>query len=366
VVSAWDAGTPSVRNGSIAGRFDTTPGSRSSISLTASDKEPAVIPTRRDVEHRLTSTCRKWQTWIASRRYTGRGSDAVHRRGLALKLLVHAPTGAVAAAATTSLPEDLGGERNWDYRFCWLRDSAFMMNALLALGCAPEADALFWWLMQASQLTHPRLQVLYRLDGGASAPEHTLDGYDGYRGSPPVRVGDGAVDQLQLDIYGDLMHRAWLYASSGRSLDAEVGRRLARTATLVSRIWRERDAGLWEVRSEPQHFTQSKMMCRVALDRAIQLAELGQLPGDDITRWRIEADAITDCDDSGWGPARHNSYARHAGTDELDAGLLLGVLFAFAPPDDDRLASTVEAIRRELTRGVFVSRYTGEDGLGGT
>jgi len=366
VLNAWDAGTPAVRGHTIAGRLDTTPGSSSCITLAATDKEPAVIPTRRDVEKRLASTCAAWIAWTASRRYSGPWSDAVYRSGLALKLLVHAPTGAVAAAATTSLPEELGGERNWDYRFCWLRDSAFIMNALLRLGCSPEADAFFWWLMQASQLTHPRLQVLYRLDGGTSAPEQTIAAYRGYRGSRPVRVGNGAADQLQLDIYGDVMHTAWLYVNAGNKLDHDLGRRLARTATLVSRIWRKPDAGLWEVRSEPQHFTQSKMMCRVALSRAIQLAELGHLPDDDIARWRTEAEAISDFVDSRCWSSRHNSYARYAGSDELDAGLLLGVLFAFAEPSDDRLVKTVEAVRRELAHGPFVARYTGDDGLRGT
>jgi GH15 family glucan-1,4-alpha-glucosidase len=366
VITAWDAGTPAVAAGAIAGRFETSPGSRSTIALAAADKEPVVIPTRRDVERRLETTCRAWNAWTESRCYSGRWSDAVKRSGLALKLLVHAPTGAVAAAPTTSLPEEPGGERNWDYRFCWLRDSAFIMNALLHLGCAPEADAFFWWLMQASQITQPRLQVLYRLDGGASAPEHTIAAYSGYRGSRPVRVGNGAVDQLQLDVYGDVMQTAWLYVDARGELDRDLGRRLAKTATLVSHIWREPDAGLWEVRSEPQHFTQSKMMCRVALDRAIRLAELGRLPDDDISRWRSEVDAISEFVETQCWSRKHNSYARSAGSDEIDAGLLLGVLFSYAQPHDERLAGTVEAVRRELAHGPFVSRYTGEDGLGGT
>jgi GH15 family glucan-1,4-alpha-glucosidase len=366
VLNAWEAGTPSFQSGAIAGRFDTAPDSRSILALAATDKEPAIIAGRHDVDRRLASTCNAWNEWTASRRYTGPWSDAVNRSGLALKLLVHAPTGAVAAAATTSLPEDLGGERNWDYRFCWLRDSAFIMNALLQLGCTPEADAFFWWLMQASQLTHPRLQVLYRLDGGASAAEHIIGAYSGYRGSRPVRIGNGAVDQLQLDIYGDVMHTAWLYVNAGQTLDVEVGRRLAKTATLVSDIWRQPDAGLWEVRSQPRHFTQSKMMCRVALERAIQLAERDHLPDRDIGRWRAEVEAITDfVDGQCWSPLQ-KSYTRHAGTDELDAGLLLGVLFGYAEPDDHRLVSTVEAVRRELAHGPFVSRYTGEDGLRGS
>jgi GH15 family glucan-1,4-alpha-glucosidase len=365
VINAWDAGSLTVTRGAIGARFVTSPGSRSIIVLSATNREPAVIPTRAEVERRLTGTCATWRDWTASRSYAGPWSEEVLRSGLVLKLLVHAPSGAIVAAPTTSLPEELGGERNWDYRFCWLRDSAFIMNALLQLGCAPEADAFFWWLMQASQLTHPRLRVLYRLDGGASTPEQTIAGYDGYRGSRPVRVGNRAVDQLQLDIYGDVLHMAWLYVRAGHGLDREIARRLANTATLVTRIWRRPDAGLWEVRSEPQHFTQSKMMCWVALDRAIRLAEQGELPARDVPRWRAEAQAITRfINDNCWS-SRHNSFTRHAGSDELDAGLLLGVLFAYGNPQDGRLAGTVEAIRRELSTGPFVARYVGHDGLRG-
>ena len=172
------------------------------------------MPARDDVDGRVSETVSTWQRWSAGLTATGPWKDAVERSALTLKLLLSAASGAVAAASTTSLPETIGGERNWDYRYCWIRDSAFTLDALLHLGCAPEANAFFWWLMHASQLTHPRLRVLYRMDGGPDAKERLLN-LGGYRGSTPVRIGNGAVDQLQLDIYGDLLQAAWTLRRGG-------------------------------------------------------------------------------------------------------------------------------------------------------
>jgi GH15 family glucan-1,4-alpha-glucosidase len=316
------------------------------------------------VATRLAETSTFWAKWAADRSYERRWRDAVVRSALALKLLVHAPSGAVAAAATTSLPESIGGERNWDYRFCWIRDSAFVLRVLLELGCSTEADAFFWWLMHASQLTRPRLQVLYRLDGTAHAPERTLE-LEGYERSGPVRTGNGAVDQAQFDIYGDLMHTAWVYAAAGRPLDRDVGRRLVGIADLVCQVWSEADAGIWEVRSEPRHFTQSKMMCWVALDRACRLAGDGHIPGEGASRWRREANLIRAfVEDRCWSPSKR-SYVRFADTEDLDASLLFAVLFGYAGPPD-RLTSTVDAVRRELTDGPLVHRYFADDGLPGS
>ncbi|CAM02896.1 glycosyl hydrolase, family 15 [Saccharopolyspora erythraea NRRL 2338] len=293
VVRSFEAGTDEVDAHTIRGSFETSAGSSSLIALCAAHQEPLLFPTRGELDARFEQTVAAWERWAETRTYTGPWGHAVIRSALALKLLVHAPSGAVAAAATTSLPEQLGGERNWDYRFSWVRDSAFTLAALLRLGCAPEAHAYFWWLSHATQLTHPRLQPLYRLDGGAHAPERTLP-LDGYRGSRPVRIGNAAGGQLQLDIYGELLETAWLYAQGGGELDPGIGRRLAKTADLVCRIWREPDAGIWEVRSKPAQFTQSKMMCWVALDRAARLADRGLIPGHHRRRWGEHAAAIAD------------------------------------------------------------------------
>jgi GH15 family glucan-1,4-alpha-glucosidase len=361
---SWGIGEPKVLAGSMCGTFEVNVGARAIFALSASHQEPLVLPSRRDVEARLAATSAVWQHWSGSLQTGSAWPTTVMRSALALKLLVHAPSGAIAAAATTSLPEVLGGERNWDYRFCWVRDSAFVLNALLRLGCFDEADAFFWWLMQASQLTHPRLGVLYRINGGADAREHTL-GLPGYRGSTPVRVGNDAAGQFQLDVYGDLLQAAWLYAEAGRPLDADIGVRLAEIADLVCEIWREPDAGLWEVRNERLHFTQSKMMCAVALDRALRLARVGSIPSRHAVRWRTEATAIRGfVDEQCWSVAK-GSYVRHVGTDELDASVLLGVLFGYDDPRAEKLLATVEAVRRELSHGPFVFRYSAEDGLSG-
>jgi GH15 family glucan-1,4-alpha-glucosidase len=186
------------------------------------------------------------------------------------------------------LPEQIAGARNWDYRFSWPRDAAFTLQALLALGCSREARAFFSWLLHASQLTHPRLQVLYRLDGRPEAQERELPPA-GYRGSAPVRVGNGAAAQRQLDVYGEVLGAAALYAGFAGGLDRDHGRRVGEIADFVCGLWRDPDAGIWEVRSEPAHFTQSKTMCAVALDRAVAFAEAGQVPAAHAGRWREEA-----------------------------------------------------------------------------
>jgi len=361
-VCSWDAGRPNVMPEEILGAFSTSPGSRAVIALSAAQREPLVFPARADVEGRLATTIDWWNSWTID--YDGPWHDGVERSALALKLLVHAPSGAVAAAATTSLPEALGGERNWDYRFSWVRDSAFILNALLQLGRSDEAEAFFWWVMHASQRTHPHLQVLYRLDGDSRAAEKSLD-LAGYRGSRPVRVGNGAAAQAQLDIYGDLLQAAWLFAEAGNSIDADIARRLAEIADLVCHIWTEPDAGLWEVRSGSEHFTQSKIMCWIALDRAIRLSERDVLPDARAEQWREQAKNIQEFVDEHCWSSTKRSYVRFAGSEELDASLLLGVLFEYVPLVEGRLEATVEAIRDGLAHGVFVYRYAGDDGLSG-
>ena len=362
-VCAWGAGEPVCDNGAISGHVELAAGRRALIAMPFAHQEPLVLPARAECEARLGATCADWRSWAHDRLYTGRWKHAVMRSLLTLKLLVYAPSGAVAAAVTTSLPEEIGGERNWDYLFSWVRDSAFTLAAFLQLGCPAEAHAYFWWLMHASQLTHPQLSVLYRLDGGRRTPEQTLS-WEGYRGSCPVRIGNAAVGQIQLDAYGELMQTAWLYAHATGCLDADVARRLAELADFVCACWREPDAGIWEVRSPPRHFTQSKMMCWVALDRAIDLAERGLLSTRHLPRWQTMRDQIRAFVETRCFSPRRNSYVRSADSEDLDAAVLLGHLYGYGG-DDHRMPATISTLDRRLRHGPYVDRYSGEDGLAG-
>jgi GH15 family glucan-1,4-alpha-glucosidase len=361
---SWESGQPEYGEQAITGRFSIDEGQVALLVLSAAHQEPLILPTREDVELRLQATARSWREWASAREYRGPWREAVIRSALVLKLLVYAPSGAIAAAATTSLPEKIGGERNWDYRFSWPRDAAFTLQALLALGCAPEARAFFSWILHASRLTHPCLQVLYRLDGRAEANEESLP-LAGYRGSRPVRVGNGAVDQTQLDVYGELLEAASRLASSTGALDRDHGRRLAETADFVCESWERPDAGIWETRSEPAQFIQSKMMCAVALTRACELADRGLLPATHNERWRREQERIRVFVETRGYSESKRSYVRSVGDEEVDASLLLAVLSGYDGPRAPRLLATVDAIRRELSRGPFVHRYLGEDGLAG-
>jgi GH15 family glucan-1,4-alpha-glucosidase len=361
-VCAWDAGSVRCDAAGMGADFEIREGGRATIAMITAHHEPLVFPGRAQAEGRAAATVDFWRGWAADLTYTGPWRDAVVRSALALKLLVFAPSGAIAAAPTTSLPEAIGGERNWDYRYSWIRDASFTLEALLQLGKQVEAKAFFWWFMHATRLTMPRLRVLYRLDGGANAAERTL-ALDGYRGSRPVRIGNGAAGQLQLDAYGELLDAAFVYASAGHPLGRDTARDLAGMADFVCRHWREPDSGIWEVRADPRHHTQSKAMCWVALDRAVRMAHMGWLPGQHSKRWNHEAANIR-CfiDDHCWSQAKR-SYVWYAGSEELDASLLLMAIMRYDPPESPRLRSTVDAVRRELASGPLLYRYTGDDGI---
>ncbi|PYQ79380.1 MAG: glycoside hydrolase family 15 protein [Acidobacteria bacterium] len=320
-------------------------GARALLALSTAYAEPLVFPTRQALEARLAYTISFWQSWVAGRGYDGPWRDPVTRSALVLKALIFAPSGASVAAPTTSLPEEIGGERNWDYRFCWIRDSSFLIDALLELNCYDETRSLFWWFMQATAITEPELHVLYRLDGGIGTTEHDLP-LAGYRGSRPVRVGNGALEQRQLAIY-------------------DTGRVLARIADYVCTIWQGPDSGIWEVRNGPFHFTHSKVMCWLALDRAGRLADRGELPARHRDRWRREADAIRAfVEGRCWSDAL-GSYSRIAGSSDVDASLLMLPIVGYGDPRGGRIAGTIDAVTRSLRHGDFVYRYRADDGVPG-
>jgi GH15 family glucan-1,4-alpha-glucosidase len=363
-VCHWNAGAPSLCGETVTSEFDVAAGERALMAVTLAHGEPLVMPPREHVLARLEKTTAFWRRWSEGGAYEGPWASGVRRSALVLKLLIFAPSGAASAAATTSLPEEIGGSRNWDYRFCWIRDSNFIIDALLELGCYDEARSLFWWFLHATARTLPALRVLYRLDGGQPGPEREI-ALSGYRRSAPVRVGNAAVEQMQLDIYGALFETARLYSEGHHRLDGDTGAVLARIADHVCRIWRQPDAGIWEVRNGPFQFTHSKVMCWVALDRACRLAETGELPSRHLEKWRTEASAIVDFVEQHCWSERQRSYTRIAGLDDVDASLLMLPIVGYGDARGARIQGTIEAIRRDLGHDDFVYRYRAADGVPG-
>jgi GH15 family glucan-1,4-alpha-glucosidase len=363
-LGAWNVGEVTANGSTIGGELNLREGDSAVLELSAANKEPAVLPSRDDVERRLAQTARFWPRWAGRIRYDGPWRDAVVRSVLALKLLVYAPSGAMVAAPTASLPEWVGGSRNWDYRLTWLRDASWALDALIRLGIDEEAHAFFWWFMHASRVTQPRLQILYKVDGSAHSKERELSELAGYRRSAPVRVGNGAADQVQLDVYGSVLDAIWLYVQDVGHVDGDTGKEIAKIADYVTEHWRDRDSGIWEVRAETTHFTQSKALCWVALDRACKLAE-GEFIPDRSDRWRAAADEIRAFVDAESWDAQRNSYVRAPDLRELDASLLTMAILSYDDPKDERLRGTVAAVERELRQGPFVYRYRGDDGVSG-
>lgn len=366
VLQTWEAGEPRIADGAIDAEFTLSAGSLALlvVSAIAISEGPLPCATRADVDARFDETIRQWQAWSDSSPYDGPWQDAVSRSGLVLKMLVHAPTGAIVAAPTTGLPETLGGSRNWDYRFCWLRDSSFAVDALMRLGDEEAAGRFFAWVMSASAAHHPRLHPFYRLDGSADIGQQPLD-VAGYRGSRPVLHGNGAVNQRQLGNYGDLFQAATLYADRGFDFDDNTRARLAGIADYVCEAWVERDSGIWELGTR-RHYTASKMQCWIALDRALKLSGEGKIPGGHAERWREAAGRIRDFVEERCWSEELGAYARSADGNELDAGVLVGVVMDYGTSDRQRFHRTVDRLREHLGTGPLLYRYTGTADTEGT
>jgi len=304
------------------------------------------------------TTLKFWQAWIGRSKYHGRWREMVKRSCLALKLLTFAPTGAIVAAPTTSLPESLGGGRNWDYRYTWIRDAAFTVYAFLHVGLTDEAEHFIRFLETrcGREEGGPGLQVLYGIDGRCSITEETLDHLEGYRGSRPVRIGNGAARQFQLDITGDLMDAVYLANRYSRPIGHELWTRMRGIADWVCDNWQQPDEGIWEVRGGKQQFTFSKLMCWVALDRAWRMATVRSLPGD-VLRWLKERDAIYDMVMSRGFSTKKGSFVQALDKEFLDASVLLAPLVHFVSPSDPRMLGTLDAIGRELVSDSLVHRY---------
>jgi GH15 family glucan-1,4-alpha-glucosidase len=319
-----------------------------------------------ELARRLQETTRFWQDWSSFCNYEGECRDGVLRSALTLKALTYAPSGALLAAATTSLPETIGGPRNWDYRFTWIRDAAFALYALSIVGYRQEGRAFKDWLEWSTSGRARDLQIMYGLGGERRLTEIELPELEGYRGSRPVRIGNGAYSQFQLDIYGEVLDSAHLYRKSGGEVDPEYWEYLQRVASFVIDHWREPDDGIWETRGGRQHFVFSKVMCWVALDRALKIARALNLPGE-VDRWQEVRAAIKgDVLDKGYDPGRR-AFVQAYGSKGLDAANLMLPLVGFIRAEDPRMRSTIEGIQRELTSPQgFVHRYKEfDDGLPG-
>ncbi|MBC7633617.1 glycoside hydrolase family 15 protein [Aeromicrobium sp.] len=326
-----------------------------------------------DTEDLIDATTAFWRTWLSQSTYTGRWREMVNRSAITLKLLTHEPSGALIAAPTTSLPEEIGGGRNWDYRYVWMRDAAFSLYALLRLGFTQEANSFVRWLSERlgeeSDDKHGLgpLRVLYDIDGNTPTAESELDHLSGYRDSSPVRVGNAAVDQLQLDIYGEIIDSIYLFNKYGPGITSDAWADLTRMLEWLLDNWDRDDAGMWEIRDGPRPHTTSRLMCWVAFERMIRVARQRGLPGD-LTAWSRARDEIyARLMEKSWDDDLQ-AFVQEEGGEALDAGVLLMPMVKFLSPADPKFLSTLEAVEKRLVADSLVFRYDPgrvSDGLDG-
>ncbi len=352
----WAAGEPQILGGEIAADFCLEPGERSLLVMVAADDQPLPVQRRDGVERQLSLSLDLWRTWVARHAYDGPWREAVERSLLAIRMLADGRTGAIAAAGTTSLPEAIGAERNYDYRFGWVRDLCFTVDALLAVGIDDVAQTAVTWLLAATRHTHPRIDPVYALDGQVVRSQRQLP-LAGYRRTVPVHLGNDAGSQLQLGGFGDLIETMAAYVEAGHVLPLAVGERLADVGNLLSQIWRNEDAGLWEL-GERAHYGTSKLGCWVAFERLLSLVGHGQVPSRAASTWRRERDEVRRFIERHLLSRHKNSYLFKAGSENLDCGLLLAARRGFG--DRAQVAGTIDAITAELgAGGPLFYRYSG-------
>ncbi|GIF98149.1 glycoside hydrolase family 15 protein [Catellatospora citrea] len=375
-VAATVNGEPNLRLGSdlplgiegtrIRGRHVLHAGERAYCVLSWADPS-ATPPGSAQAHAMIEATTEYWRTWLAGARIPDhRWRDPLQRSALVIKGLTYMPTGATVAALTTSLPETPGGERNWDYRYTWMRDTTFTLKALHWLNLEWEAEEFMQFVADVEPTEDGSLQIMYGIDGRRDLPESTRDDLSGYEGAHPVRVGNAAFDQRQNDVYGAVLASILLHTRHSRRLPRRLWPIVVSQAECATNVWQQPDQGIWEARGEPQHYVSSKLMCWVALDRA---ATLAGIRGDNTRAetWRDTAEQIR-ADILAHGVTERGVLRQHYGTDSLDASTLLAVLFGFLPPDDERLRNTVEAIADDLTEHGYVLRYRTDqtdDGMSG-
>ena len=369
-----DVATPlacEIRGSGVVASFVLNEGDEIPVVLAQADGLPPIPLDRlaRRCQDEFRATLHFWQAWIAESHYQGRWREMVKRSCLALKLLTYSPTGAVVASPTSSLPERIGGGRNWDYRYTWMRDAAFTIYAFLRVGFTAEAERFMKFLETRCREIDPKrgLQVMYGIDGRSEIPESTLDHLDGYRGSRPVRIGNDAARQFQLDITGDVMDAVYLYNKYAEPISHGLWVGVRKLADWVCDHWREPDEGIWEVRGGRHQFSFSKLMCWVALDRAQRLATKRSFPAD-LLRWIENRDAIYDVLMTRGFSDKKRSFVQSLDSSYLDASMLLAPLVKFVSPSDPRMLGTLDAIQRELVSDNLVYRYDHRvtpDGIGG-
>src|SRR5215469_3531381 len=356
-----------IEDSTMSATFTVSAGERVGFALQWAPPEgPAPEPFAPDqVAARIEDTVEAWRSWDAEHDvYEGPHRELVRLSSRVLKGLTYRPTGAIVAAPTTSLPETVGGERNWDYRYAWIRDASLTLEALYIGACSDEAEDFVSFMASSAggRAGERSLQIMYGIAGEHDLTERELPHLRGWRNSSPVRVGNGAWGQTQLDVYGELLNSLFLYREQLGDLHPEIQQFVADLANTAARRWRETDAGMWEMRGEPRHHLSSKVLCWVALDRAIALApQLGMHA--DAERWTAEREHVREAIlTHGWSEARR-AYAQSFDSDDLDAAQLLMPIFGFLPATDERMRSTIEAIARDLTQDGLVLRYRNQEGM---